>query len=351
MKQIKNKNIFILFFSLLIVSLATSWIYSITTISKKALEKKEKIQEAENTKNESKEAVTTLVTKSIKETGENTVPKPQKTPAPPPPRDTSKDASQENLKKIKPEEILEYIHELGKAVGLSAVVTFLKEECPKEKITEIIKTFINKNDYEFTREQKLKTILELGKHYKKDKVIQKQIFDIIAEHKNIEEGIVPLLFLTVEIGQQDIIPDLLAWYKGQKRPQVKKLAKQTLQYAAKNDYDIALKKLHQSGVTIDKTHATELLWDLVKADAGAKSIKFLKSLGADLDAYDPNSKYTILIQAIKNKNSGVIKELIRLGTDVTKPSTDKTIGYPLQIARELDLVDIEELLRSKGARD
>jgi len=281
------------------------------------------------------------------------VPKPKGIPMPPPPKEIKFKKTDVPKKKIylKEEDLLEYIHELGTAAGLKNIIKILKEECPKDKIAAILEKFITKKDYDFTRKQKLKTILALGKYYKNNKKIQKQIFDIIAKHKDIEKGPVPLLFLTVEVGQRNIIPDLITWYKGQAKPELKELAKQTLEYAAKNDYHIALKKLHESGAKIDKKYATKLLWVLIKSNAGAKSIEFLHSLGANLDSYDSKSKYTILIQAIKNKNTKIIKELVRLGADVKKPSQDKKIGYPLQITRELDLLDVEALLRSKGARD
>jgi len=249
------------------------------------------------------------------------------------------------------EEILEYIKEWTSSKGVTQIIKFLKTECPERKITETIKTFIEKKSDNLTREEKLKIILALGRNYKKDKKLQQEIFDIISANKNIEKGEIPLLFLAVKVDEKETIPDIITWYRDRDRPETIDLAKKTLEYAAQNDYAEALKKLHENGATIDAKFATKLLWAVVKENKGSKSITFLKSLGADLDAYNKEKNITILIQAIRNKNLETVTMLVNLGADVAKTSEDKSIGYPLQVARKFDLVGIEQFLRSKGAKD
>jgi len=56
-------------------------------------------------------------------------------------------------------------------------------------------------------------------------------------------------------------------------------------------------------------------------------------------------------EAHVNKNLDTVKALVNAGANVAKPSQDKAIGYPLQVARELDQVQIDLFLRSKGAKD
>ena len=314
-------------------------------------EKEKKEEEAKPEKEKKEETKKETVPKT-------TVPEPKKLPEPPKEITFKKSDIPKKAIDLTTEGMLEYLDEWGKARALTSITDFLKEKCPKDKVANILKTVIEK--YNFAREQKLKLILVLEQHYKKDKKIQKQIFDLIAQDKDIEEGEIPLLFLAVEIGERETIPDIVEWYKGQKRPKVRDLAKQTLEYAAKHDYDEALKKLHEKGAKIDKDYATKLLWILIKSNAGFKSIEFLKKRGADLNSHDPKSKYTILIQAIKNKNIKVVKKLIDIiekDTEqaikkfVNAPSKDKKIGYPLQNARELKLIKLEAFLREKGAKD
>jgi len=338
MKIRKKYDIAILLFSLLLFSLGIGWIHS----------------KPDNTKKPAKK----LVKKKIK----TTVPEPQKAPEPPPsilPQAQNSRDNQTDKKEMTVKEILDYLDEMEQAKGIVPIVEALKELCPKENILEVMEKFIEENKLHLNREQKLHVIISLGEYYKKNIELQQKIFDIIAKHKDIESGEIPLLFLMIEIGKRNVIPDVLAWYQVRKRPETKLLAKKTLEYAAKNDFDKALKKLHEiikedkteDSIKIDKAYATKLLWLVVKNNKGSKSIEFLKSLGADLDNYDETEKITILIQAIRNKNIDTIKELIRLGADVKKASKDKSIGYPLQVARELGQVNIEAILRAKGAKD
>jgi len=348
MKFIKNNDIAILLFSLLVFSLGIGWIYSKTE---------------DKTKTEIKVIKEKEALKKKEKKPKSTVPAPKKTPAPPKEIKFKESDVPKEETDFTTEEMLEYLYESGKSKDLKSVLIFLKEKCPKEKIAEVVKKFIGTEEHGLERKNKLKLILSLGKHYKNEKKIQKQLFDIIAAHKDIEEGEIPLLFLAVEIGEREAIPDVVEWYKSQKekkQPRLRDLAKQTLEYAAKHDFDEALKKLHENGAEINKNYAKKLLWILIKSNAGSKSIEFLKKRGADLNNYDPESKHTILIQAIKNKNLDSVKKLVELvekeGKEklkefLNKPSKDKTIGYPLQITRELKLLDIEKFIRNKGAKD
>ncbi|MFC1843053.1 ankyrin repeat domain-containing protein [Candidatus Dependentiae bacterium] len=305
----KNNDIMILLFALLLFSLGVGWIYS------------------------------------------KSAPKPKKSPKPPQeitykPKDIPKEE-----KAMPTNEILEYIKEWVPTKGISHIIEVLKEKSSKNTIVETLNKFLEQHENEFSRQEKLKIIISIGHHYKNNKKLQFQIFDIIAQNKNIEEGEVPLLFAAIKIGEKKAIADLVEWYKQSKRPKVRDLAKQTLEYAAKNDNADAIKKLHEAGAKIDKSYATELLWIVVKSNKGPKSIPFLKSLGADIDNYDPKTKYTVLIQAIKNKNLDTVKALVKAGVNIEKSSKDNSIGYPLQVARELDQVKIDLFLRSEGAED
>ena len=337
MKIIKDYDIVILLFALLVFSLGVGWIYSKPNDKKPIQQKK-------------------LTTKKEEAPLQTTVKAPPKTPEPPkeiPYKTTDIPKVEMSLN-----EMMDYIREWANESGVPEIIKFLKEICPKDKIVTMVKQITKQYTQELTRENKIKLAFSLANFYKKDKNIQNKIFEIIANDKTIIEGDIPLIFIAAQQGEIDAIPNMIDWYKKHRKRRVN-LEKKTFAYAAKHDYANALQKLQKKLHAIDKAYATKLLWILVKANAGKKSIEFLANLGADLNYQDPKTKHTILIQAIINKNPAVVKELVRLGADVKKPSQDKSIGYPVQVAREnpvkkareLGLTDIEMFLRSKGASD
>jgi len=336
MKKIKNYDIAILLFSLLVFSLGIGWIYSKSSTSNDKKASKTK-QDKTSQKKEEQPIKTTV----------KVAPK-----APEPPKEIifKKSDIPKKEKLLTIAEMMDYIQEWASESGVPKIITFLKSVCPKDKLIEMVNEIIKKHAQELTRKNKIKLILSLANFYTKDKNIQNKLFEIISQDETVEQGDTPLVFIAVQLEEIEVIPDMINWYKAnvKRRPD---LEKRTFEYAAKRDYVKALKKLQEKLPIIDKAYATKLLWILIQSNSGKKSIEFLKNLGADVNYQDPKTKFTILIQAIKNKNLAVVKELVRLGVDVTKPSDNKAVGYPVQNARELELTDIEMFLRSAGAKD
>jgi len=334
MKKIKNHDIAILLFSLLVFSLGVGWIYS-----------------KSNTKVEPKKKEQAIKT-MVKDAPE----------IPEPPKEIKHKESDipKKEKLLTIDEMLEYVKEWATESGVPTIIEFLKTTCPKDKVVQMIQKIIKKYAQELTRENKVKLILSLAHFYKKDKAIQHKLFELLSAEKTIEQGDVPLIFIAAQLEETEVLPAMVDWYKSQKNRKLD-LEKRTFDYAAKHDYVDALKKLQEKLKIIDPAYATQLLWILVQANTGTKSIKFLRKLGADVDYQDPKTKFTLLIKAIKNKNLDTVKELVepvtikpglkKLGANVNKASENKAIGYPVQNAREIGRTDIEMFLRSKGATD
>lgn len=388
MKQNKNKDISILLYTLLLFSFGMGWIYSKKSDNSN-IEKSKNNNTTNNTLDNIKTCVNTGEDPSKKieskpepetkqiETKDKSLEK-EKTPEssikipklPEPPAEIQPDTEKiKKEEKLTTEDILAYSKELIESHGIDDLITILKVKCPKEIISKSINAILKQYDEDLSRQEKLKIIIALAKHYEKDKNLQDAIFNIISENKNLEFGEVesndninnknnnknkkedtPILFIAIEVGEEKAAPNIVEWYSKSNRTDIRDIAKETLHYAAKNDYSEAIKKLYEIGVKIDSKLATELLWENLKSNKGFKSIEFLKKIGADLNSIDSSSKFTTIIQAVKNKNLALIKKLAELGASVKTSSPEKAIGSPLQVARELELIDIENYLRSLGAK-
>lgn len=382
MKQKNNKDISILLYALLLFSFGIGWVYSKSTrkLDEKNVQNnkietfadatdktitKDSTQNSELTKLASKPEIATQEIKKIPESTDtnNTEKEKPKTSsiiipvAPEPPAEITYDIEKaEKDEELTVNEILIYSKELIISKNINRLVALIKEKCPKKIILDVINEILKRDltNQDLTRYEKLKILLSLGKFYENDKQLQAQIFDIIAKNKDIETGKIPLLFAAIEIKESSVIPALIDWYKKSDRPDLRDIAKLTLEYAAKNDYGPAIKKLHELGVKIDPEYATQLLWINLKSNKTNKKsilIETLKNYGANLDSEDKETKLTPLIKAVKNKNIITVEQLIKLGANPILSSTDRSVGFPLQLARELKQLDIEMLLRSKGAKD
>lgn len=349
MKQKKNKDISILLYALLLFSFGIGWVYSKNTretgnentqVTTEVITQETKSQDAQKTPEEPKQA-------------ENKITIPT-TPEPPAEIvvDTEKAAKDEELTA---QEILIYSKELIRSKSINNLVALIKDKCPENIVVSTVDQIITINKEELSRYEKLKIILSVGKYYETNKQIQRQLFDLIIKNKNLETGKTPLLFAAIEIKEKEVIPALLEWYKNSGRPETKDLAMDTLEYAAKNDYGLAIKSLQENSPRkIEPEHATKLLWLNLKANktgVHSRSIEVLKAFGADLNSQDPKTQFTPLIQAVINKNLEAVQQLVKFGASPTLGSSDKSVGFPLQFAREYKQLDIENFLRSKGARD
>ena len=323
--KITNYYIVILLGILLLFSFGVGILYSVRT--KESSEKKEK---------------TAKIT--------STVPDPVTMPEPPSEIIVQEDPKQTE-EPFSVEEILAYVIDWAKAKADDAIIEFLKEECPKTKIAEIVSRIIEEKISEISREGELHILLELANHFKDDKAVQNRLFDILLNDKTLTHQEPPLLTIAVKKGQQAIIPDLIAWNQKNIEKIITDLGKEALLYSAKNDDTKDLKMLHNNGVKITEEMASKLLLELVKANKTSQALPFLIEQNANPDYYDNNTDLTLLMHAIKNENIEMVRDLITFGADIRKGSKDKKIGYPLQIAREVGNLDIELLLREKGAKD
>jgi len=307
-----------------------------------------------------------------------TVPAPQKAPPLPTtqtPKKTTKKKTPEKKKKEKGKkadkdkkqptkkmslnDVYKYIRAFILMGGDNDIIDFLKASCPATNIVEVIKQTIEEPTSSLTRENKLNIIFSMAKFYKKNIKLQHELFDLIATRDELLSPEPPLIIVASKTRNRKAIAELIEWDKKKTGKEKSDLYERALLYAAQHDDKRALKGLHKHGTKINKDTASKLLFDLIKSNAGTKSIPFLlKRSKNNINYEDPKSKATLLIRAIKNKNIAVVKALIEAGADITLDSSDKSIGAPLQVARDMvsqdrgrKALDIELYLRKKGARD
>jgi len=329
--KIKNYDIVILLSTLLIFSVGIGFLYSAKNNNQTPKSKTIKTQ-----------VETGLV---------STIPEPPK--APPAPYATKQEEAPSKIEHVFTlEEIFDYIIDWAKAASDDSIIEFLEEECPKDKIVEVIQKIVDEHISDLSRKGVLNIIFSLAKHFKDDKNIQDQLFNVLIKNDSLALKKPPILVVAVQTKHKDLIPDLLNFAKRNlEKVKTKEMDKKALLYAAKNDIPEYLESLHENIEKITADMASELLFELVKANKSGKSIPFLVKIGADINYHDDKTNLTILMHAIKNQNLDLIKKIVEAGADVKKPSKDKKIGYPLQLARELGNLEIEMYLREKGARD
>jgi len=318
--KIENYDIIILLSFLLIFSFSIGWLYS---------------KKGNNAKK--KETTSTII--EIKE-----IP-----PAPSEEKDKKEVVLPPKEEKLTFDEINSNIQKMIIFNAINNLIAFLKQACPQEMVVDIVKKIIQKP--ELKKKDKLHILLALALHHKDKADIKLQLLEEMTKDRSLLQDEVPILILSINKKLDTLIPHLINWNQTKEEKKQLDLEKEALLYAAKNDDLKALQSLKTQSIPITKKDASELLWTLVKSNGETTSVAFLKALGADLDYTDPKTKMTPLIQAIKNKNLKAVKQLVTHGADVEKPSENKNIGYPLQIAREIERLDIERFLREKGARD
>jgi len=330
--KIKNYDIVILLSILLTFSLGIGFLYSIKNSK-------------DNTTKETRDKVETQVEPT------STVGEAKKAPSAPSDLDKKKEKNHIYKKEdFTIEEIFNYIIDWAKAASDNSIIKFLKAECPKDKIVEIVKKIVKET--ELSRDNKLNIIFSMAEHFKDDKNIKDKLFNVIIEDDILAIQEPPVLVVAVQTKHEALIPDLLDFGKRNiEKVKANQMDKKALHYAAKNDIPEYLEGLHRNIEKIPADMASKLLLELVKANKPGNSIPFLVKIGANINYYDDKNNLTILMHAIKNKNLDLVKTICEAGADVEKPSKDKAIGYPLQLAREVSDLAIEMYLQDQGARD
>jgi ankyrin repeat protein len=232
-------------------------------------------------------------------------------------------------------EILREIQDY-KNSGSAETITKMIAGLPVKKMIEVL-TQLLANRGPLKRDDCIEIILGAAAFYQKTED-RNRILDFILDPKypDLRQG-TPIVYIAAYGDYPEIIPAIKTWYAGRVANQAnhaelcQELEARALGYAIDHKDLKALKSMVTHGVTMNKTRASILLNEAVKAKSGCKTITFLVDQGADIN-YAVKG-LTPLLHAIKRYDLAAVKKLVERGADVNKIA-DNDVGNPRQVAAE-----------------
>jgi hypothetical protein len=227
------------------------------------------------------------------------------------------------------------------------------DEIPLGQRIELLGEIITNNAYGFSYDDAVQLVLDIANRYQPGSENQRQVFKLLTQFKDLLKKSSPL-FIAVENGYKQTILPLIEWSikMAPQHPEVKEdlqeLKYRALVRAVDEENAKALQGIYNFSQGISKEHATDLVWHIAENGKSASLLPELKKMGADID--QSRGKMTPVIQAVVNKYTDVVEQLIELGVDLNK-IVDLEFGTALQQAIASRDVPMESLLRKAGAHE
>ena len=229
------------------------------------------------------------------------------------------------------DELWNYISKLVISESIEATARVL-EQVPFDEKFALTKRILAEQKGWLRRNDKLEFLYAILLQHRDDQEKQKQLLNLLHDNQYLLKG-KPLLYVAASPLYAQAIGFILNWQKSQmekkvKSPAIRFMEQHALDTAISDGNLEALKRMVQNGIKIDKPIANDLLWEVIATKSDPEFIRFLKTLGADLD-YSQDGKRTVLHFAIEQENPELVKKLLEEGADPNK-MLDITVGPPLQ---------------------
>jgi hypothetical protein len=248
-----------------------------------------------------------------------------------------------DLTEFSQEELLNYMRPLFLTKSASAIISFLNH-IPVASVYKIVKAVIESPKLHLPARVKLRVIFA-GVQRQKDKEKKFEFFDLVAQNQHLQTGVKPLIVKAVDAGYAHLVPDILEWADQLPHNNV---VHDALFYVAHYDDEDpeALRELFEAGVSIGRSVASELLWELVDTCSCGYSIPFLvRELSADIN--QSKNGVTPLVRAVQGNKQAIVRLLLEFGarpaTRVTLSASERT---PLEVARDMKNEEMITLLMS-----
>jgi len=239
--------------------------------------------------------------------------------------------------------------------SVEKIVAFLKA-FPQETSYTISEHIIREKESSLSNDDKAELIFGLAQAFQGHPDMQKKLLDLLFD---LDKTIEAQLVASAENEYNSIIPSIIAWAheRTDQHKELKDIERKSLVNAIDNAELEAFTTLIKSGVPLDKTTATELLWHTILQNKNPQFIPLLAEHNADLSS--TSKGHTLATKAVelnsKNHVAALIETLKKQGVSQEKIQqylnrfVDIEVGTPLQIALENHYVNLELYLREQGA--
>lgn len=257
------------------------------------------------------------------------------------------------------EEGIELIHPFIISVSIEKIVA-LMQQFPYDTSYKITKDIVEDKQSILNQQDKQQLILGMAQAFSDKPTLKEKFFNLLLTLDDVSKG--PILIINaVKDGHGALVPALIAWAKDNQKahPELKNLVTKSLHLAIDYNNVDTLKKLQESGITINQKQASELLWYVVENNKSADFIPFLVTQGSDLSI--SKESHTLVTKAAEHNNLAIIKALVSaLETKETSKQkiadylnrfVDPMVGSAIQIAIQKNYTELELYLREQGAQE
>jgi|GEM_PF-2760010 len=225
----------------------------------------------------------------------------------------------------------------------SAVIArFLSLPKQKDLVERLIKN--RNNDLTVADKVRLIVLMALKQSTSADRA---EFFGLFNKHAFLFRES-PIVYLAAEQEYtMQAVPFLLEWLNLRPGAQ-RKAAIWALRAAIMRNNPTMMQRLLDLGVVLTTDQATDLLWYTILQKGKPDFVSMLKKAGADMTSV--RNGRTFLIAATEQNQLPLVQVLLQNGALVNEIK-DPAVGSALQIAVRKKFADIELLLRDNGARE
>lgn len=216
----------------------------------------------------------------------------------------------------------------------------LIRRAPFAQRIRLLEVIIKNENVGLNRDDKLELLLYISRLAQQKN--KNAFFTLLIKNPNMLIGS-PVLYHAASSGYKESIPDLLTWMQNDPARK-EKWAMDAFTYAIEKNRADVMQAMFEGGVAVTGKEATELLWQAIQNNANGKFASLLAKKGARING--ARKGVTPLIAAVNANNISMVKGLIDTGAEVNLVKDPA-----LQKAIKKDYLDIEDLLRKRGARE
>lgn len=220
---------------------------------------------------------------------------------------------------------------------------------------EVLTIIISDDSFGLTAQEKLSLILATVRNYLLDPAAHTLLLNSIAEHGNLFKDF-SLIYFAAAHGYSAMIPILEQWAQEQSKnsnilPELfARAVYKGLHSAIAHNNVEAFKNIIAQQVVVSPEQASDLLWFAVTQAKDPAFVQLLVDHGANINV--TKNGYSLLMQAVETKQLDLVKAVAQANP---KPNInalyDPKVGTALQLAIQQSLTEIDDYLRSQGARE
>lgn len=260
--------------------------------------------------------------------------------------DISSDQGSNKLNDISAIDIAYYLNPLLISGSVEKIVETLKG-LNEYKVVAVLREVFKRNKSPLDEQDAKELIIGLARNFTLQSD-QDLVLHFLLERPAFTKG-EPILLVAARGRYRDAIPLLSSWIgRMTNAPQLENGIMNAYLFAINENQVEGMAELVHQKVPLTSQQATQLLREAVANRRDPRFVQLLKSVGADVN--DVKDGVTLLIKAVRNNDTDMVRALLDGGANVNLLADD-AVGTALQNAIILRHVPIELLLRERGARE